>query len=135
MRTRLDPSGKIYPPESVPSARERIAKLDAEIRTVRRDISERRTLQFVATPQYLEWLGGATNKLEEFRSERRQTLAWIDDQQWQVFGELLDILRGYAELGDLTQKELRLLERAEEAIRSRKAAGGGGGERGSGGPG
>lgn len=126
MLTRLDPSGALYPPESITAARERIFKLDIEIITIRRELLERSIHQFVLTPSYLEWRAGATSKLEALKSEREQTLAWIEAELWRLLKDTTALLRTlHDEDTHFEQHELVLLERCEKVIKERAAGEGG----------
>lgn len=126
MLTRLDPTGHLYPPESITSARERIIKIDIEIITIRRDLLSRSILQFDLTPSYLEWRIGATEKLEALKSERTQTLAWIESELWHLLKDTTALLRTlHDEDTHFEQHELVLLERCEKVIKERAATSGG----------
>jgi hypothetical protein len=111
VRTRLDPSGKIYPPDSISHARERLLTLDTEIGHIQDQLHG---------PQRLYptlWREQALHKIGEFKSERRQTIAWIAAQERNLFRDAVKLL---CTLRDedvtLSTEEAALITRCEAEI-------------------
>lgn len=115
MRTRLDPAGKIYPPDSITHARERLQALDVEMDNIQGQLNGTRVVLY--TGSYLLWHARALTRLEQIKSEHEQTVAWIEEQERQLFRDAVKLLRTlHDDDVGLTDKEEALLLRAEVAI-------------------
>lgn len=121
MRPRLGPDGTMPPPESIKAAYERLGRLDTEIEEIRTQLKNEARKRLDATfVSYLEWRAAAIHKLEIFKNERAQLLAWIDAEYWQLFKDVVALVRDIDKDDGLFQEERYLLEKSEAAIKARE---------------
>jgi hypothetical protein len=120
MRHRLDPAGKLYPPDNLQHAYDRVQALTVEITRIDNQLtSPHAGIQ----PNTIGWRIDATEKRDQFCSERAQTKAWIAEQHWLLFKDSIKILRTlHDEEVDFSDEEYLTLERGEEIIKLHEAA-------------